>query len=114
MKVRSIITLVFWIASMGAPFLSLQADACEGSCCITQVAVCATEGISDDCPGMADASRLHPIPAAPPIKAVHGKAIQATVAASLTMPLELSLAHPTIQALPAPLRLPPPPTHLLI
>lgn len=113
MKVRSIITLVFWIASMGAPFLSLQADACEGSCCITQVAVCATEAISDDCPGMQDASRLHPIPPVP-INTVHGKAIQATVAASLTMPLELSLAHPTIQALPAPLRLPPPPTHLLI
>lgn len=80
---------------------------------MTQVAVCATEAIDDDCPGMADATRLHPIPAAP-LNAVHGKATQTTAAASLTMPLELSLAHPAVKALSVPLRLPLPPVHLLI
>ncbi len=113
MKVRSIITLLFWMASLGTPFLPLQADACEGSCCMTQVAVCATDAIVDDCPAMQDAARLHPIPAVP-IDTDHGKAIQATLAASQTLPLEFSPAHPTIQAQSFPLRLSPPPSHLLI
>ena len=113
MKVRSSITLLFWMASLGTPFLVVQADACGGSCCLTQVAVCPTEAMDNDCPGMADATRLHPIPAAP-INVVHGKAIQAAVTASLTMPLELSLAHPTIDARSLPLRLPSQPIPLLI
>ena len=113
MKVRSIIVLCLWMASLVAPFLPLQAEMCAVTCCMNPITACSTEGINEDCTGMADATRLHPIPAAP-INAVHGKAIQATAAASLTMPLELALAHPAIHARSLPLRLPPPPTHLLI
>lgn len=98
---------------MGTPFLPLPADACEGSCCMTQIAVCATEAMGDDCPGMQEATRLHPIPVTP-LNTIHGKAIQATVAASQTMPLEYSLAHPTIDARSLPLRLPSQPIPLLI
>ncbi|MCH7520745.1 MAG: hypothetical protein IIB42_03455 [Candidatus Marinimicrobia bacterium] len=113
MKNRSIIVLLLWTASLATPFLPLRAESCAATCCPTQVAVCDTEAMDNDCPRIQDATRLHPIPVVP-INVIHGKTIQATIAASLMMPLELSPAHPTIHAQSLPLRLPPPPTHLLI
>ena len=113
MKNRSIIVLLLWMASLATPFLPLRAESCAATCCPTQVTVCDTEAMDNDCPGIQDATRLHPIPAAP-LDTVHGKAIQATIAAGLMIPIELSPAHPMIHAQSLPLRLPPPPTHLLI
>lgn len=113
MKVRSIIVLCLWMASLVAPFLPLQAEACEGNCCVGQTAVCAAEAMGGDCPGMREATRLHPIPVAP-LNTVHGTAIQSSLTASQTQPLELSLAHPTIDARSLPLRLPSQPIPLLI
>ncbi|MCH7859696.1 MAG: hypothetical protein IID14_08365 [Candidatus Marinimicrobia bacterium] len=113
MKNRSIIVLLLWTASLATPFLPLRAESCAATCCPTQVTVCDTEAMDNDCPGIQDATRLHPIPVAP-LDTVHGKAIQATFASSLMIPIELSRAHPAIHARSHPLRLPPPPTHLLI
>jgi len=114
MKLRSIITLALWLASLAGSFLPVRAAACEMTCCTVADITCDMNDMMDGCPMMDDGSLLHPIPSAP-LGVTTGKVILCAAPSAL-LPPDLP-SHADLVAYRQqlkPLRLPPPPVHLLI
>lgn len=97
MKVRSSIILVIWVTSLGVPFLPAQVGTCTGACCLMEEASAdEMDCMMDECPAMKKAAPFHPIPAVP-VKAFDNPVTLPQLATIRTIPLDLQLAHPTIQ-----------------
>ncbi len=96
MKIRNAIILILWVASLGAPLLSLHASECEEACCVATENTCPMEEHGDKCPGMQAGTPIHPIPAAP-INTYKDTVILAKPAALQMILVELQPDHLTIR-----------------
>ena len=113
MRIRNAIILILWLASLGAPLLSLPASECEEACCVMTETTCPMENHEEECPSMMAGTPLHPIPAAP-IDTYKGKVTLAKPAALQIILVDLQPDHQTIQARPDPAPILPLSTPLLI
>ena len=114
MRLRSIITLALWLASLAGSFLPVRAAACEFACCTVADITCDVNDMVDGCSMMEDDSLLPPIPATT-LGSTTGKVIICAAPSALLPPDVPS--HADLVAYRQqlkPLRLSPPPVHLLI
>jgi hypothetical protein len=72
MKVRSTIALIFWVAYLGTPLLTLHAGTCDMACCVENQSSCPMDEHEDDCVSLEAATPILAV-SAPASKSFNAK-----------------------------------------
>ncbi len=102
MKIRSTIVLMLWVASLGSPFMSLNAGECDRACCVVTKSTCPMEQQGGKCPCIQADTPFPPIPAGAPIIVQENTVVLAILATVQVTLVEPQPDHLAIRAQPDP------------